>query len=124
MSKLTVKTGDEKEFFMRGKKLAKLADQGKHLPAEGVVSFEDPVELLRLLTTARLALFKAVKEQPGSIAAIAERLHRNRSAVKRDIDELSRAGLVHIESKTLPGHGKMQEVRPVATSFKLEATLA
>ncbi len=124
MDTLILKTGTEEDFFSRGKKLAKLADQAKPLPEECIISFEDPTDLLKLLTSARLALFRAIKEQPGSITALSDRLHRDRSAVKRDIDELAKVGLVNIESKILPGHGRMKEVKVAAQSFRLEAELA
>lgn len=124
MSKLTIRTATEEDFFKRGRKLAKLADQGARLPAEQIISFEDPAEVLKLLTAARLVVFRAIKSQPGSITAISERLHRDRSAVKRDVDELEKAGLVRVEAKALPGHGMMKEVRVTADRFKLEAILA
>lgn len=124
MKKLTIKTGTEEDFFKSGRKLARLADSGAPLPEEIVVSFEDPAEVLKLLTTGRLALFRSIKEQPGSITAISDRLQRDRSAVKRDVDELAKAGFVTIESKVSPGHGRMKEVRAAAQRFKLEAQLA
>jgi predicted transcriptional regulator len=64
------------------------------LPNESAINFEDPAEVLKLLTVARLALFRAIKDQPASITAISERLHRDRSAVKRDVDELAKFGLL------------------------------
>jgi predicted transcriptional regulator len=124
MNKLTIKTATEEDFFKRGRVLAKRADAGASLPKESVLSFEDPADVLRLLTAARLELFSAIKEQPGSITAISLRLHRDRSAVKRDVDVLEKAGLVNVETKTLPGHGRMKEVRPSAMRFRLEANLA
>jgi predicted transcriptional regulator len=123
MSVLIVKTATEEEFFKRGRKLAALADQGSSLPEECVVSFEDPSDVLKLLTVARLALFRAIKDNPGSITSISERLHRDRSAVKRDVDELEKAGLLTVESKVLPGHGRMKEVSVAAQQFKLEASI-
>ena len=77
--------------------------------------------MMRLMTSARLALFRAVKEQPGSITAIAQRLHRDRSAVKRDLDALLAAGMVTVDEKVLPGHGRMREVRAIAHSVRLQA---
>ena len=124
MTKLTIKTGAEDDFFKRGHLLARAADRGEQLPDERIISFEDPADMMRLITLARLALFRAVKEMPGSITDIAERLHRNRSAVKRDIDELERAGLVTIADKVLPGHGRMKEVRATANRFSLQADVA
>jgi len=121
MTKLTIKTGTEEGFFKRGRQLAKVADRGEQLPDERIVSFEDPAEVIKLITAARLALFRAVKETPGSITEISQRLHRDRSAVKRDLDELERAGLVTIADKVLPGHGRMKEVRATASRFCLQA---
>ena len=123
MNTFTIKTATEDDFFKRGKQLAKLADTGASLPNETVVSFEDPAEALNLLTRARLELFRAIKEQPGSITRISERLHRDRSAVKRDVDMLEKVGMVSIESKVLHGHGRMKEVRVTAQQFRLEANL-
>jgi predicted transcriptional regulator len=121
MKNITIKASTEQDFFNRGKSLARLADAGKPLPEEWTVSFEEPAELLRLLTVSRLNVFRSVKDQPGSITVIAERLHRDRSAVKRDVDQLAKVGLVTIETKALPGHGLMKEVRAAANSFRLEA---
>lgn len=124
MSEVTIKTAGESEFFRRGKRLSKLADAGQPLPAQHVVSFEDPADMLSLLTPAKLELLRSVKKAPASITIIAARLQRDRSAVKRDVDQLESAGLVIVETKTLPGHGRMKEVRPVARSFRLEALVA
>ncbi|MEI6116093.1 MAG: helix-turn-helix domain-containing protein [Burkholderiales bacterium] len=124
MTKLIIKTGTEDDFFKRGRQVAKAADRGERLSDERIVSFEDPADMMKLITTARLALFRAVKAHPGSITDISERLHRDRSAVKRDIDELVRAGLVTVADKVLPGHGRMKEVRATAKCFSLRAVVA
>lgn len=121
MKTVTLKSGNEQGFFQRGKTLARLADAGKPLPEERTVSFEDPTVLLRLLTASRLDVFRSVKNEPGSITVVAQRLHRDRSAVKRDVDQLAQVGLVTIETKVLPGHGLMKEVRAAASRFRLEA---
>jgi len=123
MKNVTLKAGNEQDFFRRGKVLARLADAGQAIPEERTVSFEDPADLLRLLTASRLDVFRSVKGEPGSITVIAGRLHRDRSAVKRDVDQLARVGLVTIETKTLPGHGNMKEIRAAAGIFRLEATV-
>lgn len=70
MTQLTIKTGTEQDFFIRGRQLAGAADMGEPLPDECIVSFEDPVDLIKLITAARLSLFRVVKEMPGSITQI------------------------------------------------------
>jgi predicted transcriptional regulator len=124
MTKLIVKTGTEEDFFKRGRQLARAADRGKRLPDEHIISFEDPADVMKLITAARLALFRSVKEMPGSITEISERLHRDHSAVKRDVDELERAGLVTVAERVLPGHGRMKEVRATAHRVSLRAEIA
>ena len=123
MKNVTFKSANEQDFFRRGKALASLADAGQPIPEERTVSFEDPSDLLRLLTASRLDVFRSVKSEPGSITVIAGRLHRDRSAVKRDVDQLAQAGLLTIETKVLPGHGHMKEIRASAGIFRLEAML-
>lgn len=124
MTNFTIKTGTEEDFFKRGSQLARAADRGEQLPDERVISFEDPADVMKLMTATRLALFRAVKDAPGSITSIAERLQRDRSAVKRDVDEMQEAGLVTITEKVLPGHGRMKEVRAAALCFRLQADIA
>jgi len=121
MKNVTLKAGNEQDFFRRGRVLARMADAGQPVPEERTVSFEDPADLLRLLSASRLELFRSVKGEPGSITAVAGRLHRDRSAVKRDVDQLAQVGLLTIETKTLPGHGLMKEIRAAAGIFRLEA---
>ena len=122
--KTVIKTGNVEGFFKRGREIARFADQGKAIPAERVITYEDPEDLARILTGAKIALFRAIKEQPGSITDIAARLNRDRSAVKRDIDDLEQAGLVRVEEKPHPGHGRMKEVRATAKRVVLEAVFA
>jgi predicted transcriptional regulator len=121
MKNVTLKASNGQDFFRKGKALARLADAGQPMPEELTISLEDPAVLLRLLTASRLDVFRSVKGEPGSITNIAGRLHRDRSAVKRDVDQLAQVGLVTIETKVLPGHGRMKEVRASAGVFRLEA---
>lgn len=121
MMKLTITTGTEKDFFERGKQFAQCLDRGETVEPECHISFEDPQDLLELVTTARMNLFRAVKEESGSISEIARRLHRDRSAVKRDVDKLAEVGLFQIEVKSFPGHGRMKVIKASADNFKLTA---
>ena len=122
--KTVIKTDSAESFFARGRELARLADRGKPLPAERVIAYEDAEDMARILTAARIALFRAIKERPGSITEIAARVKRDRSAVKRDIDELETAGLVCVEEKAHPGHGRLKEVRATAQKVVLQAVFA
>ncbi len=107
-----IKVETPEAFFKRGKVIAKLADQEKPIPREHIIAFENPEDMARLITTAKLALFREVRQRPGSITELSERLHRDRSAVKRDIDELERAGLIEVEDMPLPGTAGKRKSEP------------
>jgi predicted transcriptional regulator len=117
--KTVIKTGSIEEFFQRGKTLASLADSGKTLDQGCIISFEDADDLAKVVTVAKMSLFREIRERPGSITEVSTRLHRDRSAVKRDIDFLQMAGLIEVEDKPLPGHGRKKEVRVVADQVLL-----
>lgn len=121
MSQFIITTGPVEDFFARGKEIARLADQGAPIPECCIRSFEDPADMMRLLTVARLDLFRVIKEKPGSITEVSERLHRDRSAVKRDADVLAEAGLITIAERAHPGHGRLKELRVVAARVSLHA---
>jgi len=123
MSKTRIETGTEAEFFARGKRLARHVDRGEPLAETHIVTFDDPAEVAQLLTQARIGLFRTIKAEPASITAIATRLHRDRSAVKRDVDALLAAGLVSVETAANPGHGTHKVVRAVASRVDLHVLI-
>ena len=88
-----------------------------------IVAFGDVESLLHVLTAKRVALLREVKATPASLAALARKLKRDRSAVVRDIQVLERFGVVHVSEKILPGHGKQKWVTPVGSEIRLTAEL-
>jgi predicted transcriptional regulator len=122
--KQMIRIDTEQQFFQRGMRIARLADAGKTLPKESVVSFEDPADLLSVLSPARLGVFQQALMKADSITGLAQRLARDRSAVKRDVDELAKHGLLCVEDQALPGHGRQRWIKPVASRVTLQAVLA
>lgn len=120
MNQLIIKTGTEDDFFKRGRQLAKALDGGKTTHQQTILTFEDAGDMMKLLSTARLNLFREIKREPGSITRIAERIKRDRSAVKRDIDVMQAAGLLEVTEMPYPGHGRIKEVRAVAEKISLQ----
>jgi len=108
-------------FFERGRRTARLADEGKRLPASHVVAFEDVEDLLAVLTRQRVLLLKTLKDSPGSIAELARRLKRDRSAVTRDVQVLEKYGVVEVAERPLPGHGRQKWVSSGGREIQLTA---
>lgn len=108
-------------FFQRGRRTAQLLDAGKRVPASRVLAFERVEDLLALLTPKRVLLLKALKESSGSITELARKLHRDRSAVTRDVQALERYGVVEVTERSLPGHGRQKWVSPGGREIQLTA---
>lgn len=124
MKQASVKIESLDDFLGRAREVGRLADAGKPIPESFVISFEDPADMLAVLTPARLALFRIIKQKPGSIASLAQMMKRDRSAVTRDVAALGKAGLVTVTEKNHPGHGRIKEVHACAKAIKLEALVA
>ncbi len=111
------------EYFERARKRAQAMDRGE-MPAPGItISFEDPADLMELLTSARVRLLRRVKGEPQNISALASGLKRNVRAVSRDVSLLEKAGLLRTSYRSNPGHGRLKLVEPVAQEYRLVADL-
>jgi predicted transcriptional regulator len=120
---LKVSTGTVDAFFERSLRRARRLDRGKKLPAEMRLIFEDPADLLRVLTTQRVRVLHAVRKKPAAVTDLAIVLKRDRTAVKRDVKILTSFGLVKIHEETNPGHGRRKIVEPLASRYELVATI-
>lgn len=111
---VSIKPMSVNEFFLRGKKIAHVIDKGGK-PAKSVfVSFEDPSDMLKFVTTTKLKLLNTIRKKPVSVTELANTLKRERSAVARDIKQLEGYGLVHTKTESNPGHGIHKIVYPMS----------
>jgi len=123
MRNIIVNTGTTEDFFTSIRETAKQIDRGDVPKPVFTLTFEDPGDMFAVMTPARLELFRAAKSDPSSITAIAHRLHRDRSTVKKDVDMLVAAGLLNIEEMPLPGHGRQKFVHAAADRIQLQAVV-
>ena len=75
-----------------------------------IVSLENAEDLAKVVSAAKIDLFRSIRSHSGSITDISKRLNRDCSAVKRDIDVLQSIGLVDIRTMKNAGHGTKKEV--------------
>ena len=119
-----LETGTVDEFFERSKVRAEKLDRIEKLPAEFRITFEDPADLLRVLSAERLRVLYAIrKKTKPTISGLATILKRDRRAVSRDVKLLEGLGLVKTRNEANPGHGAMTVVEPLAEKYRLEATV-
>jgi predicted transcriptional regulator len=123
LKNLNVNTGTAEAFFERSLNRARKLDRGEKLPAEMRLTFEDPADLLRVLTAQRVRVLHAVRKKPAPVSDLAIVLKRDRTAVKRDVKILTSFGLVKTHEETNPGHGRRKIVEPLASKYELVATI-
>ena len=109
----TVKTESREDFFARGKGIAKKLDKGDNVTASRIISFEDPEDLIEFLTKTKQALLAALREKPDSISGLANKLHRSRAAIDKDVRQLESVGIVTSEYVINPGHGRSRIIKAV-----------
>lgn len=122
-TKVRIKTASTDEFFGRVRAHAEKLDRGESLPAEITIAFEDPMELLNILTSERVRLLRRAKAGSLPIADLASGLSRDVRAVSRDVVVLEKAGLLRTSYRANPGHGRLKIVEPVAREYRLTASL-
>lgn len=123
MTKVVIRTDDLDGFFARAKEVARRVDQGQALDGKVTISFEDPQRMFTVLSDARRRLMSEVMHEPKSINELTSRLHRNRSAITKDVGMLERMGLIVSSRRSNPGHGIQKMVQSVAPKIEMVATL-
>jgi predicted transcriptional regulator len=110
-------------FFHRARERARKLDRGEELVSEIIVSFENPEDMMRVLSAERLRLLKIARKGPTGVTELAENLKRDTRAVSRDIDLLEEFGLVDTRYEKNPGHGRRRVVASRAAKYKLIASI-
>jgi predicted transcriptional regulator len=124
MSKtVKVATGSVDAFFKRSLERACKLDSGDKLAEEIRVTFEDPSDLVKVLTPERIRVLREVRFKPSPLSILAVKLKRDRTAVKRDVKVLTSSGLVKTHEEVNPGHGLQKVIEPLAKKYTLTATI-
>ena len=121
--KIVVRTGDVVDFFDRAKNAAQRADQGGEFDGKVTLSCEDPQKMFTVLSASRRRLMQEIMQEPKTINELAGQLHRDRSAITKDVGLLERMGLIISRRQANPGHGVQKLVKAVAAKIEMVATL-
>jgi len=121
--KVTITTGSVEEFFNHVRANAAKLDSGEGVAPGTTIMFEDPLEMLNVLTYERIRLLRMAKKGALPIATLATELDRDLRAVSRDVVKLEKAGLLRTRYRANPGHGRSKIVEPVAKEYLLSAII-
>ncbi|HEV2136414.1 MAG TPA: hypothetical protein VGR47_19480 [Terracidiphilus sp.] len=121
-TKAVVATGSVEDFFDRIRGHAARLDRGETIAPKITITFEDPLEMLNVLTAERIRLLRKMKDGALPVSDLASGLRRDVRAVSRDVSRLERAGLLRTSYRTNPGHGRYKIVEPLAREYNLIAS--
>jgi predicted transcriptional regulator len=79
--------------------------------------------MFAVLSEERRRLMLEVMHEPKTINELTQCLHRNRSAITKDVGLLEKVGLLVSQRLANPGHGIQKVVRSIAPKIEMVATL-
>jgi len=119
-----------KGFLGRARDHARKLDRGEKLAPEITISFENPSDILQILSPQRIRVLQFAKKlfakknhSSTPVSALASGLNRDTRAVSRDVELLEQFGLLRTRYEINPGHGRRRIVEPRAEKFHLIATV-
>ncbi len=110
-------------FARRSLARAKKFDKGERVAKSVSITFDNPLDMLAVLTPQRVNLIEVIKLRPMSVSGLAVRLKREARSVRRDVNRLEEVGVVKTHKSANPGHGSVRMVAPVAEAISLTATI-
>lgn len=123
MTKIVVRTDDASGFFSRARNAARRADRGGTFDGTITLSFEDPQKMFAALSAPRRRLMLEVMREPKTINELSQSLHRDRTAITKDVGLLEKIGLLVSHRRANPGHGIQKVVQSIAPRIEMVATL-
>jgi predicted transcriptional regulator len=110
-------------FFGRAREHARKLDRGEKPVPEMTISFENPSDILQILSPQRIRVLELSKEGARPVSDLASGLKRDTRAVSRDVELLEQFGLLRTRYEANPGHGRRRIVEPCAEKYQLIATV-
>jgi predicted transcriptional regulator len=121
--RLTIHTDGMEGFRRRSLERAGKMDRGEKIQPEKSITFENPIEMAKVLTPERIRLYQIVKKKETSVTNLANGLKRDRSSVSRDVRLLELKGLLTTHQVSNPGHGRVKMVTAPIERLTLVAEL-
>jgi predicted transcriptional regulator len=122
-AKVRIMNDGVKGFFERAHEHALGLDRGEKLTSEVTISFENPSDILRILSPQRIRVLEFARKGAKPVSTLASELKRDTRAVSRDVELLEQFGVLRTRYETNPGHGRRRIVEPRAEKFQLVATV-
>jgi predicted transcriptional regulator len=123
MTTVSIRTGNVEGFFARAREAALKADRGEDFEGKVTISFEDPDQMLLLLSGGRRRIMLEVMKRPHTVQDLANILNRNRSTIVKEIRFLEQKGLLSRKRSQTRENGSEVFVEAIAPKIELVAML-
>ena len=85
-TKVRVTNDGVKGFLGRAREHARKLDRGEKLASEMTISFENPSDILQILSPQRIRILEFAKKGARPVSTLASGLKRDTRAVSRDVE--------------------------------------
>ncbi len=123
MKTVLVRTDSVDSFFARARNAAQKADSGDSFSEKMTITFEDPQQMVMVMSVSRRRIMTEVMKKPQTIRDLVHNLNRNRSTIVRDVRFLEEKGLLICQKLSTECNSREQTIRPVAPRIELVAML-
>jgi len=123
MTTVTIRTGKVDDFFWRATEAALRADRGEMFEERVTISFEDPQQMLALLSGGRRRIMLEIMKRPQTVQELANVLKRSRATIAKEIRYLEEKGLLSRKKEQAEENGSEVFVEAVAPKIELVAML-
>ncbi len=123
MTTVSIRTGNVADFFARAREAALKADRGEDFEQKLTLSFEDPDQMLMLLSGGRRRIMLEIMKRPQTVQELANVLKRSRETIVKEIRFLEQKGLLSWKKAQAKGNGSEIFVEAVAPRIELVAML-
>jgi len=123
MTTVSIRTGNVADFFARAREAALKADRGEDFEQKVTLSFEDPDQMLMLLSGGRRRIMLEIMKRPQTVQELANVLKRSRETIVKEIRFLEQKGLLSRKKAPAEENGSEVFVEAVAPKIELVAML-
>ncbi|MBU0989874.1 MAG: MarR family transcriptional regulator [Proteobacteria bacterium] len=123
MTTVSIRTGNVEGFFARARNAALRADRSEDFEDKMTISFEDPDQMLLLLSGGRRRIMLEVMKRPQTVQDLSKLLNRNRSTIVKEIRYLEQKGLLSRKRTQARENGSEVFMEAVAPKIELVAML-